>query len=112
MTVVERLSTTLTPLAPEGSTPNALAIDRAKGLTLLRFSPAQKFDDTEKSEQPEAAQNEGFGPLGKIAQKHQNPTDAYAKHGERLVPAHRSGIHPANLLMGGGVQQGYNDESP
>lgn len=33
--VIERLSTTLTPLAPEGSTPNALAIDDARKLLYI-----------------------------------------------------------------------------
>ncbi|MBO0723219.1 MAG: bifunctional YncE family protein/alkaline phosphatase family protein, partial [Blastocatellia bacterium] len=33
--VIERLSTTLTPLAPEGSTPNALAIDNSRHLLYI-----------------------------------------------------------------------------
>ena len=32
LTVIERLSTTMSPLAPEGSTPNALTIDAKRGL--------------------------------------------------------------------------------
>jgi len=35
LTVIERLSTTLTPLAPEGSTPNALAIDDVRHLLYI-----------------------------------------------------------------------------
>ena len=35
MQVVERLSTTMSPLAPEGSTPNALAIDEARGVLFV-----------------------------------------------------------------------------
>jgi YVTN family beta-propeller protein len=33
--VIERLSTALTPLAPEGSTPDALAIDNARKLLYI-----------------------------------------------------------------------------
>ena len=35
MRVIERLSTTMSPLAPEGSKPNALAIDEARGVLFV-----------------------------------------------------------------------------